>query len=287
MTHRFCITHAEPLLPDSWYDDCIALGEFQAHSQFHVAQLDRFWHEARPLAYGAAGSHVLPVAVGQLRSDVRLIELSSYRKRVLPSPEGIEAPSYPTMRELSLRSLANQFELSVITPEADLEFLVSQPRYFEKAIIGQYAACHHRRDIIDYVSIAVELGVLDSRSGSDFLKSKHFVPGGVELGIYPRTWLVDTLTKIERVSKEFLIRNGERLRRYDAYQVRAVGFLSERLGSYFLIRELEKRYDRNIPAQIFGYMSVVVDEDLGYSIASTDIGKNRLRFGRSGRKQTR
>lgn len=270
MIHRFCITHKDPLLPEGWYDDCIALGDFHSDSMFHVKQLDTYWHEARPLAYGAAGSHVLPIAISKLTHRPHLIEISSYRKRILPSPEGMEAPSYPTMRELSLRAVANQPELSEFTPAAGLEFLVAQPRYFKKSIIGQYAACHHRQDILDYTSLAVEMGVLDSNSASKFLGSKHFIPGGVELGIYPAEWLTSVLSKVESISRQFLNRYRERLKKYDTYQVRAIGFLSERLGSFLLISQLTELYSNNIPAEIFGYMSVIVDDNAGYSIASTD-----------------
>jgi len=263
-------------LPESWYDDCIALGEFQPDSIFHVKQLDRYWHEARPLAYGAAGSHVLPIAIKRLPLNAQLIEISSYRKKILPSPEGIEAPSYPTMRELSLQGILNQTELSAFIPKADFEFLVAQPRYFKKSIIGQYAACHHRQDILDYTSIAVEMGVLNSDSASIFLASKHFIPGGVELGIYPADWLTQTLSNIESVSRQFLNRYRVRLEKYNAYQVRAIGFLSERLGSFLLIRHLTTQYSNKIPTEIFGYMSVIVADSSGYSIASTDPQKSRL-----------
>lgn len=285
MIHRFCVTHATPLLPRVWYDDCISLGEFQTDSAFHVKQLDEFWHGARPLAYGAAGSYVVPVAIERLPHNVQLVEISSYRKRVLPTPEGIEAPSYPTMRELGLQALDDRAELTVITPEDGVEFLVSQPRYFKKSILGQYAACHHRDDIVNYASIAVEAGVLNSDSASGFLSSHHFIPGGVELGIYPADWLAQALSGIERVSRIFLKRYSERIKTYDPYQIRAVGFLSERLGSYVLLRHLQKLFSGRIPAHIFGYMSVVVEEKAGYSIASTNAGSNgpgffRLRQGR-------
>src|SRR6201999_4125720 len=113
MIHRFCISHKKPLLPESWYDDCISLGDFQSDSVFHVKQLDRFWHEARPIAYGAAGTHVLPVAIERFAGAAEFIEISSYRKRILPSPEGIDSPSYPAMRELSSGNFGRETELSV------------------------------------------------------------------------------------------------------------------------------------------------------------------------------
>ena len=113
MIHRYCISHKKPLLPESWYDDCIALGDFQSDSVFHVRQLDRFWHEARPIAYGAAGSHVLPIAIERFSSGAKLIEISSYRKRILPSPEGTESRLYPTLRESDFENFGKEAELSV------------------------------------------------------------------------------------------------------------------------------------------------------------------------------
>lgn len=272
MIHRFCISHEKPLLPESWYDDCIALGDFQPDSQFHIRQLDDFWHEARPLAYGAAGTYVLPIAIQRLPSRPQLIEISSHRKRILPSPEGVESRSYgyPSMRELKMNDLERRTEISVFTPGAGLEFLVAQPVYFEGSILGQYADSHYRRDILDYTALAIELNVLNANAASEFLNTHHFISGGVQLGIYPRSWLLETATKIDGVSRQFLSRYRNRLKKYDIYQIRAVGFLSERLGSYLLIRHLMDKYSNKIPAGIFGYMTAIVEGDASYSIAVAD-----------------
>lgn len=273
MIHRFCISHKKPLLPERWYDDCISLGDFQSDSAFHVRQLDRFWHDARPIAYGAAGTAVLPIAIEKLATSPRLIEISSYRKRILPSPEG--TPTVLYQRDLSLGNSGKEAELSLFTPRAGLEFLVAQPLYFENSIIGHYTLCHHRRDILDYTSLAIELGVLDSDSVEELLAAKHFIPGGVEFGIYPAPWLSHTLSKIERVSKEFISRHGNRLKTYDIYQIRAIGFLSERLGSYFLIRHLMEKYSNKIPADIFGHITVLAEANSSYSEGLADRPKKK------------
>jgi hypothetical protein len=272
MIHRFCVSHKKPVLPDSWYDDCISLGDFQPDSAFHVSQLDRFWHEARPIAYGAAGTHVLPIAIERVSSGAELIEVSSYRKRILPFSVGIETPLYG--RALSFETFDKEAELSAFMSRAELEFLVGQPLYFEDSIVGQYAACHHRRDILDYTSLAIEMGVLDSNSASEFLAAKHFVPGGIELGIYPKSWLIHAMSGIERVGRQFLCRYGGRLKKYDDYQIRAVQFLSERLGSFLLIRHLMEKYSNCIPADIFGYMTVIAEDESSYFAGVGDRPEN-------------
>ncbi|WP_156425628.1 MULTISPECIES: hypothetical protein [unclassified Mycobacterium] len=276
MIDRYCISHKRPLLPEDWYDHCIALGDFRSESVVHVSQLDRFWHEARPIAYGAAGTYVLPIAIQRFSSDADFIEISNYRKRILPSAEGLESYKFPTLRELNLENFGRAAELSVFIPRAEHEFLIAQPLHVKNSILGHYAAVHRRQDILDYTSLAVEMGILDSQSASEFLAAKHFIPGGIELGIYPKGWLVQTLSSIELLGREFLNRYGSRVKKYNAFQIRAVGFLSERLGSFILIRHLVEKYSNNIPADIFGYMTVIVEGDSRYSAGLTDRPRNRL-----------
>lgn len=270
MIQRFCVSHKQPLLPQQWYDDCISLGDFEPDSRLHVSQLDQFWHRARPLSYGAAGSYVLPIAIEKYAGAAELIEISSYRKRTLPSAEGTESRKYPTMRELSLEGFDREAELSTFTPGRGVEFLVPQPMRVKKTIVGNYAAIHHRKDILDYASLAVEVGVLDKNSAAEFLAGRYFIPGGVELGIYPRAWLVDVLSSLELVGRHFVERYADRLKKYNRFQIRAVGFLGERLGSYFLLRHLTEKYSNHIPAEVFGHMTVIVEDTSKYSAGLAD-----------------
>lgn len=216
----------------------------------------------------------MPVAIERFCSGADLIEISTYRKRTLPSPQGIESQIYPTMRELSLENFEKEAELSAFGPSPGLEFLVAQPLHVKKTIIGNYAAVHHRRDIIDYASLAVEVGVLDSNSAAEFLAAEHFIPTGVELGIYPKAWLIDALSKIELVGRQFLNRYGTRVKDYNRFQIRAVGFLGERLGSHLLIRHLTETYSNDIPADIFGYMTTIVEGNSRYSAGLADRQRN-------------
>ncbi|WP_322857622.1 hypothetical protein [Mycobacterium shigaense] len=214
----------------------------------------------------------MPIAVERFANSADLIEISSHRKRLLPVPVGVDSQSfgYPAVRELTLESFEKETELSVLTPRSGVEFLVAHPLYFENSLVGQYATAHHRKDILDYASLAVELGVLDKGSASKFLSARHFIPGGAQLGIYPKSWLLDATSAIELVSRQFLQRYSRRLEKYDIYQIRAVGFLSERLGSFLLLSHLIERYSNKVPVDIFGYMTVIVEGNSRYSIALSD-----------------
>jgi hypothetical protein len=285
MIHRYCISHTKPLLPEAWYDHCIALGDFEPDSAYNVRQLDRFWHEARPIAYGAAGAHVLPVVIKRFSDDADLIEVCSYRKKIIPPMEGTESGLFPNLRELNLENFGRVAELSVFVPRAEVGFLVAQPLHFKKSILGHYALVHHRKDIVDYSALAVELGVLDRSSADDFLALQHFIPGGAELGIYPKAWLLQAWTDMELVGRQFLERYSDRVKKYDSYQIRAVNFLSERLGSYLLIRHFKQKFANNIPSDLFGYMTNIVDDRSNYTAAVADASKNRS--GRFNVKQKR
>jgi hypothetical protein len=74
------------------------------------------------------------------------------------------------------------------------------------------------------------------------------------------------------LGKAFLSRYQARVATYDAYQIRAVGFLSERLGSFFLMQELKKRYPQGIPPAIFGHLSVMTQDGQHYAIGLGDPG---------------
>jgi hypothetical protein len=149
-------------------------------------------------------------------------------------------------------------------------FSVSQPQYLPEMLIGLYANTHHLRDLLDYTSLAVEMGILDDQSAKEFFTAKLVIGGGTEFGIFPKSWLVPAVAKLERVGKEFVSLYGSRIKMYNQYQVRAVGFLSEMLGSFLLIRHLSEIFSNNIPANVFGYMTCVVEQGEPFALGLAD-----------------
>lgn len=265
---RYCISHATPLIPPYWYDEILAIGDYATDSPLHISRLHNFWHTKRPLAYGAAGSYALPNALESAPQEYQLIGICSFRKAVLRRPMGRSAPSYPSMRELSGNEAA-VLDASEMSPAGEHEFLLAQPLMLSLGYFQQYAQAHELVDLLDYTSLAIRSGVLGKAESADFVSEQVLIPGGCELGIFPRQWLTETLSVLSALGESFLKTYSERINSYDSYQVRAVGFLSERLGSFLLLRELRRRYPRGIPPEIFGHMSCVTEDGQHYTHGTT------------------
>lgn len=125
-------------------------------------------------------------------------------------------------------------------------------------------------DFHDYLAIAHQLGILDAMAVRNLPLESMFFPGGCELGFYPTEWILPVLENLALVGKEFIKRYADRIATYDNYQARAVGFLAERLGSYFLLRELQRRYPERLPGQLIGNACSLTQDGGTYAAAYAD-----------------
>ena len=241
----FIVTHAEPLVPSRFFDQIIALGNYGSELSTHIGSLDPFWHEARPVAFQVAGSYALPNAINHVGFIPDVVGIISFRKIISRSRIGLIAPNAPHMQQVTSNELS-LFERSEFWPSVGHEFFVAQPLYFQEGLIAQYASCHEAKDLFDYMGLAVDVGVLSQADLNDFTRQKHLIPGGCELGYFPWSWLLPTLEKLERVGRAFLRNNRARISKYDDYQIRALSFLSERLGSFLLLQRLTQTYGATI-----------------------------------------
>ncbi len=257
-TITFNITHAEPLVPARFFDHAIALGNFGEELPMHISKLNSFWHLARSVAYQAAGSYSVPYAVKQLGITPNIIGLTSYRKVISKLIIGDIASNAPHMRQVTIEELAS-VPVELTRPVLGHEFLVPSPIYLEVGIVSQYVATHLAVDLFDYIGLAAELGILSTADVTAFSLQQHLIPGGCELGYYPASWLLPLLEKLEGLGRAFLIKHERRLRTYDNYQIRALSFLSERLGSFFLIRKLTEVYGPQLHISAFGFMCTIVN----------------------------
>ncbi|MEI6712573.1 MAG: hypothetical protein WCO60_02405 [Verrucomicrobiota bacterium] len=244
----YCISHVQPVVPERFYTDVVALGEYGRDLPCHVSKVDSFWDEARPVAFSSAGLAVIPKIV-EASSTASVVGICSYRKIILPKAH---APINPL--RFQVETLLSDVEgLSLadcLPPNLEHEFLVTGPVYFTDGIIGQYSKYHVLRDLLDYAALAIELGVLSQEEAKEFLMCPILIPGGCDVGFYPRQWLLETLGKLEILGREFVKRYGNRILGYDQFNRRALNFLGERLGSFFVLSELMRRYQGQITYNI-------------------------------------
>lgn len=258
----YCVTHEAPLVPDALADYVIGIGDYHPTRGKHISVLDRFWHEMRPYAYGAAGNYVIPRAM-DATGPTAYTGVFSHRKIIVRNQVGKQSPEYFVYWEVDTIEAA-EIPREEIMPRPGFDFLIGFPFKMPAGIVSQYIERHVAIDFFQYVSLALEMGILTPEQCQAFALETDFIPGGCELGIYPTVWVRSTLLDLERLGREFLIRYGGRIKNYDNYQVRAVGFLAERLGSFLLLREMIKRYPAGLPRGLFGHLCALVPPGGGY-----------------------
>jgi hypothetical protein len=232
-----------------------------------VSELDTFWHESRPLAFGAAGNYCIPIAARR-RPIAAVIGIFSHRKIVLQNLHGTPSGSN-FWRDLEV-SAGRAISRAEAGPRDGYEFLVIRPVLCHGGMGKQYAEEHHEVDFYDYLAIANQLGILDSTAVRQLPLESMFFPGGCELGFYPTEWIVPALEKLALAGREFIKRHADRIATYDNFQVRAVGFLAERLGSYLLLRELQRRFPDRLPGQLIGNACSLTQNSGTYTAAFAD-----------------
>jgi len=254
----YCVTHEAPLVPDHLADYVIGIGDYRPPPArgAHISVLDAFWDRMRPYSYGAAGNYVIPRAIDATGST-DLTGIFSHRKIIVRTKIGEPSARMPFYQEISIDE-AKSVPREEIEPRPDFEFLIGFPIAFERGVVAHYIDAHLAIDLFEYVSMAVEMGILTVDGAQEFAVEKYFIPGGCELGVYPTTWVRPILETLESLGRRFVTRNAVRLETYDSFQVRAVGFLAERLGSFLLLSELRSRFPGGIPQQLCGYLCAIV-----------------------------
>jgi hypothetical protein len=264
----YCITHEAPLVPDHLADYVIGIGDYRPgrNRGAHVSALDKYWDFMRPYAYGAAGNYVIPRAM-DATGDSHLTGVFSHRKIIVRNKLGVPSPVLDFYHEVGIDE-AKYIPRQEIEPRPGFEFLIGFPLKFPCGVVEHYIDTHRGIDLFEYVSLAVEMGILSLEGAQEFAKEKFLIPGGCELGVYPTAWVRPMLEKLEKLGREFVTRCAPRLRTYDNFQVRAVGFLAERMGSFFLLTELRDRYPAGIPRELCGYLCAIVPPGGSYQNAT-------------------
>jgi hypothetical protein len=209
--------------------------------------------------------------VRQRFPDARRVGICQYRKFVSRERiSGVRDPRYRVM-DVVPRSLLAAGRLDAALRPGDAEFLVSKPRRFtrvpwhRRGYLKEYARDHCVEDLLRFAAEAVEQGALARAEVEPFLREDVIVPGGVELGVYPAPFWLDSTAKIERVVRACVAKHAT-VR--DAYQARLWSFCAERLGSWLLLKRLRAEVGsaaewlsrRRWTARFAGQLNLVVDD---------------------------
>ncbi|MBY0455571.1 MAG: hypothetical protein K2Q11_11925 [Burkholderiaceae bacterium] len=185
------------------------------------------------------------------------ISVIQYRKFISPVKLGKPSLVYPGMQVID-RLSASSLNLEEMQNSSAGNFLLSQPVNIG-GIFSNYSSCHFPSDLLRYMAIAIDVGVLSNQSAVEFISFPILIPGGVEFGVYPISVFLEIINKLRLVCDEFL--KFHRPVSINENQRRALAFCNERLGSYLLFKHIHHFYDGVLPGNIFGYMHTISEND--------------------------
>jgi len=237
-----CMTHVPAWLPAPEGVVTIHLGAEQGPGRLNLRDLAPQWEPHHPVLGGTAGSFALKAYLQTVRPDATRVGICQYRKFVsVGHVGGTPDPRYRVMDVVPLAQLEGAAYARGLDP-GERAFVVSAPRrftrlpWYRRGYLKEYARDHHVQDLLRFAAAAVDAGVLEGRREVlDFFNEDLIVPGGVELGVYPADFWLESITKLEDVVRACVQRYpAER----ESYQTRAWSFCAERLGSWLLLKRL-------------------------------------------------
>lgn len=205
---------------------------------------------------GAMGSIAIHSLLTQQSNVPDKLTIWQYRRFLSNKRLGSLSPNYPGMMLVTPQSLMG---VEIANPEHLAEPFYVSPMLRLAHMAKHYVRHHDIRDLMRYVAVAVDVGSLQPDEAVPFLETPYLVSGGLELGTYPAAWWIAAFSSVSRAALSFIECHAP-ARLDDPYQKRAVAFCQERLGSFFLLRELVGRYGPTLPSELFGSMHTVTED---------------------------
>ena len=233
-----CLTHVPLEMDFPEYVTPIYMGEAQAPGRLNLRDLAPEWEPYHPVLGATAGAFALKNLLLQ-RPEVRRVGICQYRKFMTRERIGTQADNYQVMDVLSAEQIDPVQLAAQMLPQAS-DFLIGKPGQFSlngvnHGYLYQYKDVHHVEDFLRFAAAAVELGLLDKQEVCPFFDEKIFFPGGIELGVLPAEFWIRHISAIEAVVRRCIELHPTQ--RADG-QARVWAFCAERLGSYYLLRQL-------------------------------------------------
>ncbi len=258
-----CITHVPMLVEYPSFVKTIHLGEAQAPGRLNLRDLAPRWVPYHGIIGGSVGTFALRNYILAHRPEVRQVGICQYRKFVTRDRVGQPgAPSHAIMDVITPQSATKDL-LADSMPPKDHPFLLVKPTNLTLngvvlPYLTQYMYAHHVEDLLRFIAMAVELGVLDKHDVVPLFDETVFLLGGIELGVFPADFWLPTFGAIEEVTWACVQRYDTRR---EGSQARAWGFCMERLGSYLLLKQLRLLGgEAGVSANYFGYLTLITKD---------------------------
>lgn len=234
-----CFTHVPPPFRYPSYVNMVNLGEVQGPGKANLRDLAAEWEPYHPQLGSLAGCFALKNYIVENRLQVRRVGMCQYRKFVSNTRiSGVPAPNYCAMDVVNRETLDDAALMDFMAP-GDRDFLIGAAASLHDGYYNQYTRAHVSEDFLRFTSEAIELGVLARTEVMAFFNLQVFMPGGIEVGVYPTAFWVEAISKIELVVRACVARYpGVRL----GYQARNWAFCAERLGSFLLLKHMTSTY---------------------------------------------
>lgn len=230
-----CITHIELPMPFPDYVTPVYVGQAQGPGRLNLRELAPEWEPHHPVLGGTAGVFAVKNLLLRSHPEAESVGLCQYRKFVSHQRVSrVVAKSYRAMDVVLMKDLPLPRMAQVMRPGPE-PFMVSRMLSLrkERGYLGQYGRVHHAQDLLRFAGEVVDQGVLASNEAQAFMAETDFIPGGLELGVFPAAFWLRNITAVESVLRACIQRYP--ITRTE-YQVRAWAFCAERLGSYLLLR---------------------------------------------------
>lgn len=268
--HSFCVSHKPlmfhpPLGTQILYlgsEAKLYVGQNPEYASSHISDFYADLDAHHNFLTGCSGTFAIArlFESGQIPySNEDSIYISQYRKFMLLDALGKPAIGYPAM-QLVLPSELNGIGDIIVDniSRCPQGFMLTKPMELQN-LFYHYAVGHKPADLLRYVAIALNTGILQPAELLDFLNRPIIIPGGAQFGLYPIDVFLSISKQLEAISLEFLRLHAPS--DLSVYQRRAVSFCNERMGSYLLEKQIRQNFNGELPNEFFGFMHTIIDNE--------------------------
>lgn len=160
-----------------------------------------------------------------------MVGISHYRRFCVTEPTGERTFVYGGVRPEEFLQLPRS---RFIPPAGKIMF--PSPIRVGPSLLGQFARYHTTRDLLYFMALAVDVGIVSDEQVTAWLDGQAMVPAPA-IGVYPEDWFIETQVGLESVVDAF--ESTVAVER-EGYQRRTIAFCLERLHGLLLSSLIEK-----------------------------------------------